>query len=264
MSIIFLKLGGSLITDKTRAYTARLDTLADLAGQIASVLGAHPDLRLVLGHGSGSFGHTAASQFDTRSGVKSPEDWKGFSEVWFQASALNRLVVMALRQAGLPAITLSPAASITACDGKVAAWDLRPLHQALSNGLLPVIHGDVVFDEGRGGTILSTEELFSHLAPEFHPERILLAGLEEAVWADFPARTHGLAEIVPADLSSQAGGLKGAAGLDVTGGMASKVALMLELVEQNPGLEVLIFSGEKPGNVHLALEGGNPGTRLHR
>ncbi len=39
---------------------------------------------------------------------------------------------------------------------------------------------------------------------------------------------------------------------------------MLAMVEQVPGLEVLIFSGEEPGNVRRALQGENPGTRLHR
>ena len=72
-----------------------------------------------------------------------------------------------------------------------------PIRAALSNGLLPVIHGDVAFDEIRGGTILSTEDLFAHLAHQLHPQRILLAGLEAGVWADFPAHKHLLAEITP-------------------------------------------------------------------
>lgn len=55
---------------------------------------------------------------------------------------------------------------------------------ALANGILPVVYGDVVFDEVRGGTILSTEDLFQHLAHQLHPERVLLAGLEAGVWAD--------------------------------------------------------------------------------
>jgi isopentenyl phosphate kinase len=46
--------------------------------------------------------------------------------------------------------------------------------------------------------------------------------------------------------------------------MLSKVTEMLTLVEQVPGLEVLVFSGEEPGNVQQALRGKNPGTRLHR
>jgi isopentenyl phosphate kinase len=45
--------------------------------------------------------------------------------------------------------------------------------------------------------------------------------------------------------------------------MQAKVTEMLALVEQVPGLEVLIFSGEKPGNTRRALLGENPGTSLH-
>lgn len=262
MPLVFLKLGGSLITDKTRPYTARLEKLDDLAAQVAAALRKDADLRLVLGHGSGSFGHTAASQFDTRRGVSGPEAWRGFAEVWYQASRLNRLVVEALRRAGLPAVTFSAAASVTAHDGKVFVWDCIPLRAALANGLLPVIHGDVAFDQIRNGTILSTETLFVHLAQQLHPERILLAGLERGVWADFPAREHLLEEITPRSFAQQVPGLRGTAGTDVTGGMLSKVTEMLTLVEQVPGLEVLVFSGAEPGNVQQALRGGNPGTRL--
>ena len=261
--LVFLKLGGSLITDKKRPYTARFDKLDNLAAQIAVAFQDNPDLRLVLGHGSGSFGHTAASQFDTRRGVAGPAAWRGFAEVWYQASALNRLVVDALHQAGLPAVTLSPLTAITAKDGQISAWDLASLKSALANGLLPVIHGDVVFDEARGGTILSTEELFVHLARQMPPERILLAGLEAGVWADYPARAHLIEQITPRDFAQPVKGLGRSAGTDVTGGMLSKVTGMLALVEQVPGLEVLIFSGEEPAAICQTLRGENLGTRLH-
>jgi len=263
MSLVFLKLGGSLITDKSRPYTARPDKLDDLAAQIAAAFHENADLRLVLGHGSGSFGHTPASQFDTRRGVSGPEAWRGFAEVWYQASRLNRLVIEALYRAGLPAISFSPAAAVTAHDGKVFSWDCTSLQSALENGLLPVVHGDVAFDQVRNGTILSTEDLFVYLAQEFHPKRILLAGQERGVWADFPARQRLIDEITPGNFAQQAPGLGGAAGTDVTGGMRSKVTEMLNLVEQVPGLEVLIFSGEEPAIVQRVLRGENLGTRLH-
>jgi hypothetical protein len=35
------------------------------------------------------------------------------------------------------------------------------------------------------------------------------------------------------------------------------------LVEQEPGLEVLVFSGEEPGSLLLALKGAHPGTWIH-
>jgi isopentenyl phosphate kinase len=263
MSLVFLKLGGSLITDKTRPYTAHLEKLVVLAGEIALVLKENPDLHLVLGHGSGSFGHAAASRYSTRAGVSGPEAWRGFAEVWYQASKLNRIVVEALHQADLPAVTFSPAASVTARAGKVSIWDPHLIQSALLKGLLPVVHGDVIFDEIRGGTILSTEDLFAYLAHQLHPQRILLAGLEAGVWADFPLRTRLLSEITPASFSQNAPKLAGTAGSDVTGGMHTKVNEMLALVEQIPGLEVLIFSGEQPGNLRRALLGENPGSRLH-
>jgi isopentenyl phosphate kinase len=259
----FLKLGGSLITDKNRPYTPRLEVLDNLATQIAAVLQGNSDLQLLLGHGSGSFGHHAASQFGTRRGVSGQKEWRGFAEVWYQASSLNRIFVEALRKAGLPALTLAPFSAVMARDGQVSAWNLAPLNAALANGLLPVIHGDVVFDEARGGTILSTEDLFAHLARQLHPTRILLAGLEAGVWKDFPIRKDLVTEMTPNTFTKQVTGLGRSAGVDVTGGMQAKVTQMIQLVEQVPDLEVLIFSGEETGNIHRAIRGENPGTRLH-
>jgi isopentenyl phosphate kinase len=262
--LVFLKLGGSLITDKTRPYTPRPEKLDDLAAQIAVAMQDHPDMQLILGHGSGSFGHQAASRFGTRNGVASVEAWRGLAEVWYQASALNRIVVETLHHAGLPVITLSPAASITAHEGKVSVWNLYPLTTALNQGLLPVIHGDVAFDDEQGGTILSTEDLFSHLARKLHPNLILLAGLEAGVWEDFPSRTNLIKELTPQNSGKLLPNLGRSASMDVTGGMQTKVNEMLALVEEVPGLEVLIFSGEEPGNLRQALLGNTPGTIIHR
>jgi len=133
---------------------------------------------------------------------------------------------------------------------------------ALANGLLPVIHGDVVFDELRGGTILSTEDLFAHLARPLFPDRILLAGLEAGVWEDFPARTLLVNEIKPHVYEKMRGSVGQSASADVTGGMAAKVEQMLELVHELPGLTAQIFSAEEDGNLARALAGERVGTLI--
>jgi isopentenyl phosphate kinase len=258
-----LKLGGSLITIKTRPHTPRLDVLRRLAEEIAATWRQHPGLRLIIGHGAGSFGHVSAKKYGTRQGVHTPEEWLGFAEVWWDASALNRLVMEALRAAGLPAIALPPSASVIAREGQVERWDLAPLDAALQAGLLPVVFGDVIFDTVRGGTILSTEDLFAHLARRLRPARLLLAGIEMGVWADYPMNSQMVKEITPENLSAVAPALGGSAATDVTGGMASKVQEMLKLIQEIPGLEVLIFSGERPGLVREALCGTKVGTMLH-
>lgn len=260
LNLQFLKLGGSLITEKDRAHTSRPQVLARLAGEIAAALGRAPDLRLVLGHGSGSFGHIPARRYGTRQGVRTQVEWQGFVEVWREAAELNRLVMDALTAAGLPAIVFPPSSGVSARDGQVAYWDLAPMRAALEARLLPVVYGDVVFDARRGGTILSTEDLFAHLALELRPVRISLAGLEPGVWADYPASTRLIEEIRPETLAAVAPGIAGSAATDVTGGMFSKVQQSLDLARQIPELQVLIFSGETPGAVERALGGESIGT----
>jgi isopentenyl phosphate kinase len=256
----FLKLGGSLITDKALPHTPRLELITRLAGEIVAARHRDISLQLVLGHGSGSFGHVPARRHGTRQGVNTREEWQGFVEVWREAVALNRLVVDALGEAGLPAIALPPLASVIARDGRVETWDLSALIASLKAGLLPVVFGDVVFDTERGGTILSTEDLFDYLARQVHPQRLLFAGLEPGVWADFPACTCLVEVITPSNLPDFASAIGASVSTDVTGGMISKVKQSLELVQEISGLEVRIFSGEIPGSLERALLGEPVGT----
>jgi isopentenyl phosphate kinase len=260
--VVFLKLGGSLITDKAHAHLHLPSVLNRVAQEIAAALDQDPHLQLLLGHGSGSFGHVPARKYATREGVQSPEDWHGFSQVWQEARALNQLVIEALENAGLPVVAFPPSACILADAGQVASWDIEPIQRALDARLVPVVNGDVIFDRKQGGTIISTEELFQYLAPRLHPDRILLAGVEEGVWADFPSRRHLVQKISHDSLAQLTGNLLGAEGDDVTGGMFSKVRSMLGLIEQDPKLEVVIFSGRKPESVKQALLGATPGTRI--
>ncbi len=274
--LVFLKLGGSLITDKTQPYTPLLDVMDDLALQIKTALQTDPELRLVIGHGAGSFGHVPASEYRTRDGLppqptplahrqrdETEDDyWKGFAEVWYQASSLNRYVMKALHKAELRAISLPPSSSVIASNGQVSIWETTPIRMALASGIVPVIFGDVTYDEVRGGTILSTEDLFGHLAKALHPDRILLAGLEAAVWADFPARTKKIETITPASFEEVSAGVGKSHGADVTGGMESKVRQMLDLTSDNPDLTVQIFSGTEPGNIVRALTGEVLGTLI--
>jgi isopentenyl phosphate kinase len=260
--LIFLKLGGSLVTEKHTPSTARPDVIARLAQEIQLAKQQQPDLQLVLGHGSGSFGHRPAEKYGTRQGVDSPKEWRGFGEVWLQARKLNSLVINALHQAGLTAISFPISAGAIARDSEVTEWNLDPVRTALAKGLLPVVYGDVAFDTERGGTILSTEDIFKHLSRELKPQQILLAGLEPGVWADYPKCSQLIGAITPETFDSILPALGGSAAADVTGGMRSKVEEMLTLVKEIPRLEVFIFSGETEGAITTSLIGAPPGTKI--
>jgi isopentenyl phosphate kinase len=261
-NLVFLKLGGSLITDKQLDQTPRPVVIQRLADEIAMARREHPELNLVIGNGAGSYGHGPAFQHGIRNGVHTASAWAGFAQVWHAAARLNRLVVDALRASGLPAISLPASASVTARAGRVARWDLTPIRSALAANLIPLIHGDVIFDQKRGGTILSTEELFEHLARHLRPQRILLAGIEAGVWVDYPNCTNLVERITPSNVDQLLPALGASKAIDVTGGMASKVLQSLAMVQELPGLQVLIFSGEHPGAVYRTLGGGLSGTQI--
>jgi len=263
LETVFLKLGGSLITDKTRRETPRRDALARLAGEIAAARAARPDLRLLLGHGSGSFGHFAGRQYGTRQGIVAGQEargWYGYAVTGAAAARLNRLVTDALVDAGLPAVTFQPSASARCVDGQLQELAWHPIAAALACGLLPVVHGDVALDEVRGCTIISTEEIFAYLAEHLQPSRILLAATVDGVYTGDPLRDLAARRIpvlravgwgfAPPSVAATIGGSHG---VDVTGGMESKVCQMTALVQAHPGLVVRIFSGERAGDVTRAL-----------
>jgi len=258
--MIFLKLGGSLITDKARPETPRLEVLRRVAREIADARSSLPGLRILLGHGSGSFGHQAASLYGTHLGAASEEDWRGFAEVWRVANELNRLVVDAMLGAGLPAVSLPPSASAIAQEGEIVELADEPVARAMSAGLLPIVAGDVAFDRKRGSTIVSTERVFARLAFTLRPTHLLLAGVEAGVFADYPANTRIFQKLSEADLRPST--LAGSAATDVTGGMAEKVRHAMAMARALPGLEVRIFSGLEPGAVQAALSGEPIGTLI--
>lgn len=260
--LTFIKLGGSLITDKEKPLTPRPDLIAQSSREIAQAIRENPDMKILIGHGSGSFGHVIASQFQTQAGGKGEQYWQGFAKVWAAARQLNQIVIENLIAAGLPVISFPPSAGVIAENKTLESWDLGPMKQALSHRLIPVVQGDVIFDRQLGGTVFSTEQVFHHLAKRLMPGRILLAGLDKGVLRKNDPEQGIIQQIAPSKFTDILPQLSGAETIDVTGGMQSKVEMMLELVQTVPELEVQIFSGAEPGNIKKALAGCRMGTLI--
>ena len=258
--ITFLKLGGSLITDKTNPRTAQLDVIHRLADEIRAAQNELPQLQLLIGHGSGSFGHIPAREYNTRSGVHTASEWSGFLEVWRQARDLDQIMIEVLTRSGIPVIAFPPSAIIQAADGQPFSLQAGPLLSALQAGLTPLVAGDVIFDSTRGGTIFSTEDVFTALATAIPPDQVLVCGKEAGVWEDYPANTRLISKITPATYEQLPSTLGGSAGIDVTGGMRTKVEQLLNLVRRTPQTRAVIFSGNQPGVLHDVLLGRMHGT----
>ena len=267
--LVLLKLGGSLITDKTRPNTPRLDVITRLAGEIKAAIAARgDDLRLIIGHGSGSFGHPLAARYKTTAGASGFESWLGLAEISAAAARLNRIVMDCLLEAGVPAISFQPSASTRTRRDQLMYFETYSIKEVLKHGLIPVVYGDVTIDAVQGVNIVSTEKLFDNLARELNPERILLAGDLDGVYTGDPKTDPEaalIADIDPSNWDEVQSALGNAQANDVTGGMYTNVRDMYHLTLAMPPMQAMIFSGERPNNVKEVLLGAvvNFGTLIN-
>ncbi len=266
--VVLVKLGGSLITRKDRPDTPRPEVIDRLAREIAE---AWPGLEagLVVGHGSGSFGHAAAHDFGLLGDGASGGARHGSSEsiaqivrgaplVQRKAAELHALVMAALREAGLPAFSIAPSSAATASEARILSFQAEPFAIALSGSLLPVTYGDVVMDREWGASILSTETVLAGLA-ESLPDHGW--AVERAIWL---GETDGIydAEGVTVSRVSALGdplrdAVGGSAATDVTGGMAHRLDTALALAGR--GVRSWIGDGTREGTLAKALMGEEVG-----
>ncbi len=262
--LVFLKLGGALLTDKAGREALRPSHLQRLCDELAEWPGAR-DGRLVLAHGSGSFAHPAA----TESGfMQRPDDALALARVAAAAARLDRFVIAALLERELAALPL-PGSLLARCRaGRVESVRADLVTTALDSGLLPVLYGDAAPDALQGGCIASTEPLLMALARKLRPARVILATDVDGVY-DRDPKAGGARRLERIELGRREEILDRVRtdvdrARDVSGGMASKLASMLDLVAEQPELEVRILSGLRPGALIAALrdDPAAGGTRI--
>lgn len=262
LSLILVKLGGSLITEKSGEETARREVIERLAGEIARAAAAIPE-RIVLGHGSGSFGHRAAHRFGIAAGVRAPEQLPGVCRTQERAAALHREVIAALAAAGALPFSIAPSSCVVADSGRPVILAEEPLLLALERGLLPVTYGDVVMDRSWGASICSTEKLFDLVARRllergFFVRRVLWLGETEGLYDASGRTVHRVTE---ASFPRALEAIGAPAGTDVTGGMRHRLETALALARH--GIPSLLANGLAPGLLERALRGEPvPGTEV--
>lgn len=246
-----IKLGGSLITDKNIEKSIRQDVVLRISQELADALPVITE-PVIIGHGSGSFGHFAAKRHATLDGVYTPQQWRGFAEVCLVAAELSQWIATALFNAGLPVMRFQPSATLQCDDAVPQSMELANLKEALHRGLVPLVYGDVSFDSRRGGTIASTEMIFTYLASALDVSEIFLVGEVDGV---LDQNGMVISRITPSTLYQYQSALKGSEGTDVTGGMLTKVSDMVKLVGQYPHLRIHILNGLTPNALNHALRG---------
>ncbi len=259
--VVLVKLGGSLITDKSGDCAARLEVIYRLAGEIAA---ARPRMtRLILGHGSGSFGHASAARHGVGAGPLSAAALQGVSETRARAAELHALVTSSLLAAGLAPFTWAPSSAMVSRSGSPARGAIGPLLAALEFGLMPVTYGDVVTDSSWGASICSTEAVLLYLAGRLRRRRhrvgrVLWLGATEGI---YDADGVPIPRVDRGSYARVRRAIGATAGTDVTGGMLLRLETARRLAAR--GIDSWIVDGRVPGLLTAGLAGEPvPGTHF--
>ena len=259
--MIIVKLGGSVITDKTRPLTARPRAIAALAGAVARL--GEP---LVAVHGGGSFGHYWSVRHDmhTRPAVHDPA---AVAAVKNSMVDLNAIVLRGMAARGIATYAVPPHALVgPGGAGRGAA--LREVGSIAESGLVPVTYGDALWRRGGKTYILSGDSLAAMLAARLRPRLVIFATNVDGLYSDM--RTRRLIRRIGPGEARELSGARGgrgraataaaagrppgaaaaaaaAAGPDATGGIWRKVRESSRIAMS--GISAALVNGNKPGRV---------------
>jgi isopentenyl phosphate kinase len=248
---IILKLGGSAITDKTGELAAKTEIINQLAEEIKRA-----DLdNLIIVHGGGSFGHPTAAKYGIKDGYKEdPTQKLGFAETHHVMTVLNGLVMDALIWHEIPAVSVAPSSCFITENGTVKFFDETVLKSMAKMVFTPVMYGDAVLDEKLGFTILSGDQLVTYLALKYKATKIVV-GVDTDGLFDLDPKTNPNAKpfkkLNLKELQDLQPKISKAAGTDVTGGMAGKIAELIPAIEA--GIHVTVTGATKRLSIYRAL-----------
>ncbi|MFO7872278.1 MAG: isopentenyl phosphate kinase [Candidatus Undinarchaeales archaeon] len=258
--LVFIKLGGAAITFKDKKNEVNFKILEQASKEIAEL---SKDYRIIIGHGSGSFGHPTAKKYGVQKGLDFCGS-EGYVETRKSANALNNIVVEHLISAGVPAVPVQTSACTLLEAGKIKEMCYKPLQMQAESDLVPVIYGDVVFDLEKGCSIASTEMILRYLAEKLSPKRIIIGTDVDGVYTKDPKQEGSelIKEINESNKDEILEKVSGASTTDVTGGMTHKVEELYSIAEK--GAEIRIINILKKNNLKKAVQGEEIGTLIKK
>ena len=254
--MIILKLGGSVITNKTKIKTFKNKLMDSLSESIKK-----SGKQMIIVHGAGSFGHILAKKYELNDGYKNNGQIKGFSETHEMVQSLNTLVLKSLVKYNIPAVSV-PTHSIVKLDNhKLVKIDFKLFEDYLERQFIPVTFGDVVLDKKLVFSICSGDLLVEALAKYFKPEKVIFAIDEDGLYTSNPKidkkaklivkTTFKKLEELSTILDKHA---------DVTGGMSGKINTIKSISKL--GIETVLLNGNKPERLYKILVGKEPKSTI--
>ncbi len=231
MKLILIKLGGSVITNKAKLDTPNIKNINRLFREIHTALNKQADknIKIIIGHGSGSFGHFAANKYQVHKGLINKESLKGTSITQDSAARLHRIIFNQALLNKLNILSFSPSSAILSNNSKIISWNLKLMQNAINFGFIPLTYGDISIDLKTGVSIVSTEEVFRYIAYKLKPYKIIVTTDVDGVLDNNKKLITNISKINFNSISKKVNKSKN---IDVTGGMKSKLDYLYKISKE--------------------------------
>ena len=256
--MFIIKLGGSVITDKTREKTFKHKVMDALSESIKK-----SGKQMIIVHGAGSFGHIIANRYLIQLGYNSLYQLKGVIQIRRDMTELTDAVIKSLVDLGVSALAFQTSAMVFEKNNEYSLC-INPLRKALELGFIPVLSGDVVFTENKGFKIISGDAVANLIAKQMEINRVIFISNVDGLYLknkdtqkDELANYLTTAELANIEISD----FKIEDSEDVTGEMQGKLLEIKQLLKYVP--EVIIVNGFYPERLASLRKGENYiGTRI--
>ncbi len=246
--MILIKLGGSIITDKTQYRKFDKDTVKRLCEEIAE-----SDKGTMIVHGAGSFGHVVAKKYALQNGFVDYGQIAAAARVQYDVRELSSMVVKELLDTGIPAVSVPPGSCFVMDNGKLIIENSEAIRSLKSIGIMPIMFGDVLMDRKKGFGICSGDQLMEALCDMFKPDMVVFVSDIDGLYDKDPKDHSDATFIEYVDTEILKNINSNTTVDDVTGGVEAKMRAMLRMsTEDRP---CVLVNGSVPGRLLSLLKG---------
>ena len=240
---ILVKIGGSCVTNKQIFEELDHINLEKICQQLTEAYDPYKHRHLIV-HGAGSFGHFTARQYELSKGGRD-EDWtRGFCETRTSVLKLNSYILSALIKHKLPATTISIFSSIHTNNRLLEVEG--PIHMCesvMERDMIPVMHGDAVFDVDHRCSIFSGDKIMIWLTERLKDKPKMAVFLTNVAGVYDKPPTECDAKLIKEIVVQKDGSISlnaqtSIAEHDVTGGIKGKIECAVEIAKM--GIPVVI------------------------
>jgi isopentenyl phosphate kinase len=274
---ILLKLGGSVITYKGAknfplnsseiwknvTNFINVKTIKRISSEIRECLS---DLGyLIIVHGAGVFGHYPVSKF-----LKSDASEQlafGWPLTLYSVGLENLVLQNQMLSERIPVVSVAPRSmfTVTARDtdhpwvGVDASFDCTIIRRLLTH-YIPVLFGDLTFDQKGEPAVLSGDTILYLCARELRDVDLVIAGTDvQGIFTDDPKQNPNARFLEEVTLSEKNEiSLKESSHHDVDGGMLRKFKELASIAKL--GVPSMVIDASVKGNISKALRGEHVGT----